>query len=285
MWRSQLKEVQQRSIELYVKKTSEDISFQNMDHVFIDLRMQNNSKYYKRLETRKHYDNLQLMMEIEAYPKIKVADLFKAERPGMTTPVRTLVTGKAGIGKTILSMHIVDKWLKNELLPGDIHHVFLLHLRDIPGKETCSLEDLFFKYQKCQKPSPEAIEEFFKQLFAEPDHTLLIIDGMDEIKVEPMDKQVSYVYSEQTYLPKLVASIINGWTIPSTRVLVTSRPGVITNEHTYDKMAEIYGFTQEHISEYIVKFSGGENNLSKTRTHQNYLKHLQSCMSLLSETF
>ncbi|KAI0227295.1 hypothetical protein LSAT2_022244 [Lamellibrachia satsuma] len=81
MWRSQLKEVQQRSIELYVKKTSEDISFQNMDHVFIDLRMQNNSKYYKRLETRKHYDNLQLMMEIEAYPKIKVADLFKAERP------------------------------------------------------------------------------------------------------------------------------------------------------------------------------------------------------------
>ena len=262
-WRSQLKVAQTRSLELHVSKKSdeENTYFQNLSHVFIELRMHSSSHHYTRLEKRTHYDNLQLQMEIGAHPKLNVTDLFKPDRPGMTTPVRTLVTGKAGIGETMLSKHIVDQWLRNKLLPGYIDHVFLVHLRDLSKVETCSLEDIFFTYQRCKKPSPKAIKEFFEQLFSEPDHSLLILDGWDEINIQPMGKQVAFEYSEQVDMPTLVASIINGWTLPSTRVLVTSRPGSITNHNTYSKVAEIYGFTPEKMYEYIVTFSGGENNL------------------------
>ena len=268
-WRSQLKLAQTRSIELYVRKKSdeENISFQNLSHMFIELRMHRSSDHYKRLEKRKHYDNLELEVEIDAYPRINVTNLFEPDRPGMTTPVRTLVMGKAGIGKTMLSMYIVDQWLRNELLPGEIDHLFLIHLRDLSTVETCSLEDLFFKYQRCKKPSPEAIKEFFEQLFADSDHFLLILDGWDEINIKPMEKQVTFEYSEQVDMPTLVASIINGRTLPSTRVLVTSRPGVITNHKSYNKIAEVYGFTAEKIHEYIVRFSGGKNNLQTSIKH------------------
>ena len=262
-WRSELTVAHTRSLELYVREQNdeENTSFQNLSHMFIDLRMHRS----KPLKKGTRYDSL--LMENDAYPKINVTNLFKPDRTGMTTPVRILVTGKAGIGKTMLVMHIVDQWLRNELLPRDIDHIFLIHLRDLSGIETCSLEDLFFKYQRCKKPSPKAINEFFKQLFAEPDHSLLIMDGWDEINIKPMEKQGPFEYSEQVDMPTLVASIINGRTLPSTRVLVTSRPGVITNHNSYNKIAEIYGFTPEKIREYIVTFSGGENNLQTSIEH------------------
>ena len=262
-WRSELRDEQRRSLERYVRMKIEEehTPFKNLSDMFTDLIMHSSSHHYNRLEKRTRYDNLQLVMDIDAYPKINVTNLFKPDRPGMTTPVRTLVIGKAGIGKTMLTMHIADLWLRNELLPGEIDHLFLIRLRDLSVVETCSLEDLFFKYQRGKKPSPKAINEFFKQLFAKPDHSLLIMDGWDEISIKPMEKQGPFEYSEQVDMPTLVASIINGWTLPSTRVLVTSRPGVITDIKSYDKIAEIYGFTPEKIHEYIVTFSGGESTL------------------------
>ena len=231
--------------------------------MFIDLRLQSNTDNHKRLETRIHYDNLQLQMESRSCTEIDVADLFKAERPGMTTPVRSLVVGKAGIGKTMLSMHITDQWLKNELLPDDIDHLFLFHLRNLSGIDTCSLEDLFFKYQSCEMPSTDAIAEFFQQLSAKPDETLLILDGMDEITIEP-EKKEKFAYNAQVAVPRLIACIINGCVIPSTRVLVTSRPGGFIEHDAYDKKAEIYGFTREKMSVYIETFSGENRNLQNS---------------------
>ena len=282
-WRSQLKEVQRRSIARYVEKKNEEenTTFLELADIYIDLRMHNNNENlrmhnnnenlrmhnnnenYKRLETRTHYDNLQLEMEIEACSKIGVADLFKSERPGLPTPVRSLVVGKAGIGKTMLSMHIADQWLRNELLPDDIHHLFLFHLRNLSGIETCSLEDLFFKYQSGGMASPDTISHFFKHLDAESGHNLVIFDGLDEAGMLPRETE-AFAYDRHVAMPRLIASIVNGCTLPSVRLLVTSRPGGVNNYDTYDKKAEIYGFTREKMSDYIVKFSGGNKYLQNS---------------------
>ena len=276
-WRSRLKVAQKRSLERYVGKRNEDetTAFRNLADMFIDLRIHKDTDNYLRLETRTNYDNLQLQMEINSCPEIGVADLFKAERLGMTTPVRSLVVGKAGIGKTMLSMHIADLWLKNELLPDDIDHLFLFHLRNLSGIDTCSLEDLFFKYQNCEMPSADAIVEFFQQLSAEPDKTLLILDGMDEITIEP-EKKEKFAYNAQVAMPRLIASIINGCVIPSTRVLVTSRPGGFIEHDAYDKKAEIYGFTREKMSVYIETFSGENRNL-KNSIEEYIDQHVNVC--------
>ena len=277
-WRLHLREEQQRSLEHVIQKKNKDegTSFQNLNHMYATLLMHNSSDQYKRQETRTRFDNLNLMTEIEQYSKINVTDLFVAKTPDMMTPVRTLVTGSAGIGKSLLCLHILDHWLKGELLPDDIDHVFLIHLRDLSS--SCSLEDLFFRYQPCTRPSPEAISEFFKQLFAEPNRTLLIFDGWDEIRMERMKTQEKYDYDKQVDVPTLVASIISRSNLPSVRVLVTSRPGDVTNSYIYDKEAVIYGFTRETMSDYIVEFSGDNHALQKSL--EDYIDHNVNIQSL-----
>ena len=251
-------------LERYVmmKNDEENTTFQKLTDMFIDLRMHTSSDNYQRLEKRIHHDNLQLQREIDACRKISVRDLFQAE-PGMTTPVRSLVIGKAGIGKSMLSLHIADQWLQSKLLPNDIQHLFLFRLRDLSSIKTCSLEDLFFKYQSGGMPSQEAIAEFFQRIVAEPHKTLIIFDGLDEIGMLPLENG-AFAYNTQVETPRLIASILNGCTIPSIRLLVTSRPGGIIKYDAYDKKAEIYGFTREKMSDYIVKFSGENLDLKKS---------------------
>ena len=279
-WRLRVRDEQRRSLEHYVSEKNEEegTSFHNLSDMYVDLRMLSSKHHYKRLEERTRYDNLNLLLNIETYPKINLTDLFVAEGPEMTTPVRTMITGSAGIGKTSLCLHIVEKWLEGDLLSFGIHQVFLVHLRHLTSNETCSIEDLFFKYQCRTRPSTEAIGEFFKQLQRSPDKTLLILDGWDEIKTESVEKHEEYDNYKQVDMPTLVASIINRSNLPSLRVFVTSRSGIITNPYIYDKGAAIFGFTRETMSNYIMKFSGDDHNLQKSL--ENYIDHNPNIRSL-----
>ena len=213
--------------------------------MYVNLRMHNNDNY-KLLENRVHHNETQLQTNLDTCKEMQVKDLFVPENTSRTIPVRCIFLGKAGIGKSMLCLRIVDMWLNGELLPKDIHDVFMLRLRDLTGIDECSLEDVFFTLQGCQKPSPEAKSLFFKQLSTDPARVLLILDGLDEIQIAKMDTRVVYEYNQQVESSRMIASIVNGWTIPSTRVLVTTRHGCSME---CDKKAEIYGFTRSKMSD------------------------------------
>ena len=267
-WRSQLRDEYKRSLEQYVKKTTEEKSspFHNLNDIYVELRMIERSNEFTRAAERRNFNSLMPTMDIEKYPKINVTYLFVAEHPEMRVPVSSVVTGSAGVGKTSLCLHIVEQWLKGELLPHDIHHVFLIHLRYLAASNSCSVEDLFFRYQKgVIKPNAEGIGEFFEQLRYEPEKTLLILDGWDEIPTETIEENYFDLhYTEKVDMPRLVISIINRSIIPSVRILVTSRPRSITSAFNFDRKARIYGFTPDKIDDYIVKFSSKDDNL---KTH------------------
>ena len=264
-WRLQVKAEQQRSLHQYIrnKNDQEGSSFQKLSDIYVELRMLDKSETYTRAAQRKQFNSLIPTTQIENYPKINLSDLFSAENSEMPKPVRSLVTGLAGVGKTSLCLHIVEQSLKGELLPHGIHHVFLIHLRYLAASNSCSIEDIFFKHQKgVVKPSAETIGEFFKQLDAEPEKTLLILDGWDEINTETTEENyVDLHYTEQVDMPRLVISIINRSIIPLVRILVTSRPRSITSSFDFDRKARIYGFTPDKVDDYIVKFSSKDNNL------------------------
>ena len=260
-WRFNLKEEQRRMLERYVrqKNDEEKTTFKDLANMFVDLRMHKKSDKYKRTEKRIHHDILQLQMETEECSKISVKDLFEVERPGMTPPVRSVVVGFAGIGKSVFTYHILDLWLRHELLHDVIRQVFHFRMRDLSSIQSpCSLQDLIFNYQRCSEPSADAMSEFFSQMQTDPSSFLIIFDGMDEASVMPSENR-TFAYNDQVEMPRLIASIVNGCTLPSVRVLVTSRPGGVTNYDTYDKKAVIFGFTRKKMSEYIVKFSGAND--------------------------
>ena len=137
-----LKVVQQPRIEDYLmKQQDENFTVKDLDELYVDLRIHNKKDNYNRLETRTHYDLLELQKDVDRCHPIKVNDLFLPEQEGASTPRRVLVIGKAGIGKTMLTMHILDKWVKGHLMPT-YRHVFFA-LWDLSHISQSSLTDLF----------------------------------------------------------------------------------------------------------------------------------------------
>ncbi|KAI0238592.1 hypothetical protein LSAT2_010679 [Lamellibrachia satsuma] len=257
-----LKVVQQHKIEDYLtKKQDANVTVKDLDELYVDLRIHNKNDNYNRLETRTHYDLLELQKDVASCYPIKVNDLFLPEQEGAATPRRVLVIGKAGIGKTMLTMHILDKWVNGHLM-STYRHVFYFALRDLSQISQSSLTDLFFELHddEIPKPSDDASAEFFKDVTANPGNCLVILDGADEFgeidlirdKFEP--KQV-------VDMRTLLSSVIQGKTLGRADVLVTSRPGGIKDTSCFDKTAEIYGLTQDKIFEYISKFCRGDEDL------------------------
>ena len=213
------------------------------------------------METRTHYDLLELQKDVDRCHPIKVNDLFLPDRERASTPRRVLVLGKAGIGKTMLTMHILDKWANGHLM-STYRHVFYFALRDLSHTSQSSLTDLFFKLHddEIPKPSNDAAAEFFNDMVAKPGRCLVMLDGADEFGEIDLIRD-RFEPKQVVDMRKLLSSIIQGKTLGRADVLVTSRPGGIKDTSCFYKTAEIYGLTQDKISEYISKFCRGDQDL------------------------
>ena len=243
-----LRKVQQGTVEDYVsKKKDEDDNdtVKDLSEMYVDLRIHDSKDTYKRLETRTHHDVLNLQKDYNSCRPIDIKDLFLPEREQASAPTRVLVDGKAGIGKTMLTMHILDMWVKGRL---PFTYVFYFALRDL-SQFKGNLMELFSQHHEGENTA-----EFAKLINEHPEECLLVLDGADEVLGE---------------MPALVASILQGKTLKKATVLVTTRPGGI-KDYQFDKTAEIYGLTQENIDEYTSKFCGDYKDL-KTRI-DNYIK-------------
>ena len=258
-----LKVVQQHRIRDYLlskKRTEEEnYSVKDLEELYVDLRIHNKTDNYKRVEIRTHHDLLELQKDVASCRQIEAKDLFLPERKGASTPRSVLVYGKAGIGKTMLTMHILDKWV-NCQLTSKFRYVFYFALRDLSQISVSSLTELFFGHQ-VKKPSDEAIDAFFQRISTNPGECLLILDGIDEYgSIEWGDDQ--FEHKQVVEMHKILSSIIQGNTLGVATVLVTSRPGGIKDGTFFDNTAEIYGLTQDKIVEYTSKFSRGDNKLN-----------------------
>ena len=244
-----LRKVQQGTVEDYLSKKKEEDdndTVKDLSEMYVDLRIHDSKDAYKRLETRTHHDVLELQKDYNSCRPIDVKDLFLPEREQASAPRRVLVDGKAGIGKTMLTMHILDMWVNGQL---SFRYVFYFALRNLSQFSSCSLTELFREHHEGENTA-----EFAKLITEHPEDSLLVFDGADEVRGE---------------MPALVASILQGETLKKASVLVTTRPGGIT-DYKFDKTAEIYGLTQEKIDEYTSKFCGDDKHL-KTCI-DNYIK-------------
>ena len=246
-----LRKVQQGTVEDYLSKKKEEDdndTVKDLSEMYVDLRIHDNKDAYKRLETRTHHDVLELQKDYNSCRPIDIKDLFLPERKQAPAPRRILVDGKAGIGKTMLTMHILDMWVNGQL---PFRYVFYFALRDLPKfrGDPLTITELFSEYHEGGSTA-----EFDKLITEHPEESLLVLDGADEVRGE---------------MPERVASILQGKTLKKASVLVTTRPGGIT-DYKFDKTAEIYGLTQEKIDEFTSKFCGDDKHL-KTRI-DDYIK-------------
>ena len=164
------------------------------------------------------------------------ADLFKVEK-GKKEIKTILVDGDAGIGKTTFCIAVCEDWADGKIFQ-EFKLVLLLSLREQEVASAGSLLDLL----KLLHPSKKVCD-LVKDYFEEDEGSILVIaDGWDELGNEKRDKG--------TFLYKLLF----GSQYSSVSVIVTSRPSASASLHhgTFiDRFAEIRGFDEEHIVEYI----------------------------------
>ena len=261
-----MKAFHKRTIDTYLRNKGDDENaiFKDLDDIFIELRVHDASEQYKRLEKRVNIDYLELEKSIGLCRSIKTKDLFSPGSETSFSPRKVLVTGKAGIGKTVLAMHLLDLWVKGQFSSA-VDLLFFFSLRELSHIGKCSLSQLLFTQQGIKIPSNDALHQI---LYGKHVNTLVVLDGLDEFCDYPIQCK-AFSPTTEVDISQLIGSIICGKTMTSARVLVTSRPGGVKDHTVFDRKTEIYGFVETRILEYVTKFSKGNDKLKKNI--ENYI--------------
>lgn len=168
---------------------------------------------------------------------IELKDLIKTSK-------KSLIYGKAGIGKTTLCKYISYMWATGKLYK-DFEYVIYLPLR---AWSSPRLKEEIRKYYTSQYP-----EEIILDI-ENNDKILFLFDGYDELKA---DKKLEFKTAVKD--SKLIHYII------------TSRPyGYQGKSFSVDEHFETIGFTDENVDSYIDKFFKKDDK--KSQSLKNYLR-------------
>ena len=163
--------------------------------------------------------------------KIDIQDVLKHNDDN--SPIKVVVDGPPGVGKTTLCHKLCNMWAKNELKKCSFDHVFLLHLRDervSSAKNISDLVSLFHSSKKlCETVSDHIMETNGRGL-------LLILDGWDEFKGRDQTKS-------------FILNIIQRNILQSCNIMITSRTyaSSILLKKTNIRHVEVLGFEEEEI--------------------------------------
>ncbi|XP_027541141.1 protein NLRC5 [Neopelma chrysocephalum] len=208
---------------------------------------------------------------------VKVSDLLGSVVPSGTTRVIFLF-GKPGTGKTVLMHRICQKWAEG-VLPQFLF-TFLFEFRQLNLlKRKLTLKELLFDVFLQPEDSPDAV---FQHLLENAQQTLIIFDGLDEFAAN-MDVSSSKrgpALASPMSISQLFADLCHGKLLPGCTVLVTSRPKRPPDSlYTVSVLAEIWGFDQERVEEYVSHYFQQHSFKEQAIAHlKNNTKLLSMCL-------
>ncbi|KAL2078968.1 hypothetical protein ACEWY4_024712 [Coilia grayii] len=213
-------------------------------------------KGHHSLELRKHevltFGQRRLALQSKAMEKrvIKPAQLF-TNSAGGRPPKRVLVTGVAGIGKTVLVQKILcDFGESMEHLEFD----FVIHLtfRDLNLiSKPVSFRDLVLRKNGHLAKCVDAV-------LVNESKLLIVLDGFDEFKHYRSCNVDAFVTEpdEESEVAEVLSSLIQGELLPEASVLLTSRPMAVSYVPvgSIDCFAVITGFSTAEIRDYFQRY-------------------------------
>ncbi|XP_052350534.1 nucleotide-binding oligomerization domain-containing protein 1-like isoform X2 [Oncorhynchus keta] len=164
-----------------------------------------------------------------------------------------LITGDAGVGKSILLQKLQRLWSNRELEQTDAMFFFKFRCRMFSTfKETdeISLRDLLFKYN-CY-PDQDADNEVFSYILRFPEKVLFTFDGYDEIHADlDLENMPEVVSPEERTHPLLVLiNLLCGKLLNGSRKVLTARTGTEVQSRVIRKRVALRGFSPAHLQTY-----------------------------------
>ena len=198
---------------------------------------------YTRLKVVDRTDTIGKALEI-----FNMSEIFETDED-YWQPVKVLIEGKPGMGKTTYCKKLVYDWATGRLAADDcfpqFEIVLLLKCRDIKSSIWETIDD-----QLLPLDTQEDIKEkFFTFIRHNNSSVLLVLDGLDEL---PANK-----------LPEF-SEIIQGRELPRCHLLATSCHEAGMKVRRYcDTILETQGFTKEDAEKFIYKYFKNMEDLAQ----------------------
>ncbi|XP_053559468.1 NACHT, LRR and PYD domains-containing protein 3 [Bombina bombina] len=191
---------------------------------------------------------------------INIKQLFQ-KLSDRRVPKKILVSGVAGIGKTVFVQKILYDFAKTKAF-DNFEFAINFTFRDLNliSKRT-TLREIILKKNG-------HLSQRLDDIFQNSEKLLLILDGFDEFKFYNQIDLDDYVFEpdEEAELCQIVGSLIKGELLPEATILVTSRPTVINHipVDCIERFVVITGFSVTEIEDYFQKFYGKITTGSET---------------------
>ncbi|XP_068437314.1 uncharacterized protein [Clinocottus analis] len=227
--------------------------------------------------------------EVNAQPEIKQIQDAKFKQVGEETlikyhdifnptareniPIRTVLTmGVAGIGKTFATKKYMLDWAEGKD-NGDIFYMFPLSFRELnlrKGQEH-SLEELIHQFYPGMKTSEILNYDQYR--------ILIVLDGLDECRVDLDFSQVWTDMRKPTSIDVLLTNLIEGNLLSKAQLWITSRPAASNHipAEKVDRVIVVQGFNDEQKEEYFKKYFKRFNDKDFA---EKILSHVKKCRSL-----
>ena len=230
----------------------------SLDVMFVELRLQQ-SQRTKLPETLGYRDVVKMQEIMQSVDPIQVSQLFD-KLHDRDAPRNVLILGKAGIGKTTLVKQIAKQWAEKKLWNDDVEYLFVITLRELRQERNLTLGDILLGGLRLTE---EEKSKALKQLCEKSERTMVVLEGMDEASYFKYEKKLQRDCTMEVDVNTLLSGIIGDTMLPGANIIITSRPNDNIPTAMCHRTAELYGFTQESIKEYIHKFCGEDTAVEK----------------------
>ena len=259
------------------------------DDIFTSLLIQHGRKPVEDLDMERG-EQLQQYSRGSGKPVEHSQDIFLSEsdRNDDMNPKSVLVTGKAGIGKTLYCQNLIRDWADNKLFQPqsnrnvpDFKFAYLLTFRQlsllrdkhVTLREILNLSSVLDEHSNID-------DSLFEYIVDHSENVLIILDGFDEYSKQNFivsDSDDRYPNSAKEKMPvaALCAKLIKGKILKDSVVMMTSRPeeyDQVKGKIPFDRYVEITGFSEEQVKKYIEKYFK-ENEVMKNAVMDHITKN------------
>ncbi|XP_027041805.1 NACHT, LRR and PYD domains-containing protein 12-like isoform X1 [Pocillopora damicornis] len=275
----------------YLAQASPTMSNVRTDHIFTNILMQHGRKPVEDLDLKRKE-------RLRQYGQISGKQIKSSQEIFIPTngkhPESVLVTGKAGIGKTLFCQKLIKDWADNKLFRSranaevpDLKFAYLLTFRQLNllGDDPVTLKDILNRSSVLDDRS-NIDDSIFEYILHHSEEVLIIIDGYDECSqreyiTSNSDEKYPNNAKEKIPVAALCAKLIKGKILRGSIVTITSRPDesdeMKAKDIYFDRYVEITGFSEPQVKEYIGKYF--KNN---DRMKNMIMDHITKNVNLVS---
>ena len=259
------------------------------DDIFTSLLIQHGRKPVEDLDMERG-EQLQRYGQVKGKPVEHSQEIFLSgsDRNDEMNPKSVIITGKAGIGKTVFCQNLIRDWAENKLFQPqsnrnvpDFKFAYLLTFRQLNllEDERVTLREILNRSSVLDGHS-NIDDSLFEYIVDHSEDVLIILDGFDEYAKQNFivsDSDDRYPNNAKKKMPvaALCAKLIKGKILKDSVVMITTRPDEsdeMIGKIPFDRFVEITGFSKEQVKNYIEKYFK-ENEVMKNAVMDHIAKN------------